>query len=300
MIFNNWMSYIKPEARLNKIAMPGAHNACTAGMGKQACCQNDTIAVQLQYGVRHFCIRLDTDRKGNVICCHGISKGEPLAKALKGVREFMEENPSEILLLDVREYYDQKIFGPLVLSYEAKPEKVDEILAETVCPEKYAYTGFEKIADVTLGDVLNAGKRFILMNEKEDYAYSKKTNINLPWEKKVNGSKAYKFTRETLRFFDDYPTDGIYIFQTQQTPNLGTEIGITSPLKLDLSLREHFPYLIEGIKNNPYYLVSANVIAGDFMTDSYMKSSLIISLNLDKGIVTENKEKDFAEGLKWN
>ena len=174
--------------------------------------------------------------------------------------------------MDIREYYDQKIFGPLVLSYEAKPEKVDEILAETVCPEKYAYTDFEKIEDVKIGDVLNAGKRFILMNEKEDYAYSKKTNINLPWEKKVNGSKAYKFTRETLRFFDDYPTDGIYIFQTQQTPNLGTEIGITSPLKL----------------------------AGDFMTDSYMKSSLIISLNLDKGIVVENKEKEFAEGLKWN
>lgn len=300
MIFNDWMSFIKPGVRINRLAIPGAHNACTAGMSRQACCQNDTVAVQLAYGVRHFCIRLDTDRKGNVVCCHGISKGQTLTEALCGVKEFMDENPSEVLLLDVREYYDQKLFGPLVMTYRADPEKVNEALARTVMPEKYAYTDFTEIGSVSIGDVLDAGKRFILMNEKEEYAYSKKTDINLPWEKKVNGSQAYKFTRETLRFFDDYPSEGIYIFQTQQTPNLGTEIGIKSPIKLDESLRGHFDYLIEGIRSEPRYLERANVIAGDFMTESYMKSSLILSLNLDKDAVITEKRVEYAEGIKWN
>lgn len=300
MIFDKWMSYITPEAPLNKLAMPGAHNACTAGMPKMSCCQNGTVREQLEYGVRHFCIRLDTDRKARIVCCHGISKGKPLAEALAGVKEFMDENPSEVLLLDIREYYDQKILGPIVFTYSADPKKVDEILAATVCPEKYAYTDFEKIGDVKLGDVLAAGKRFILINEKEEYAFSKKCDINLPWEKKVNGAKAYKFTRETLRFFNDYPSDGLYIFQTQQTPNLGTEIGLTSPWKLDLALREHFPYLIEGIRSDPYYLSSCNVVAGDFMTESYMKSSMILSLNVDKGYVPADRISEYSEGIKWN
>lgn len=300
MIFDRWMEYITPSAPLNKLIMPGAHNACTAGFGKMSCCQDGSLVEQMEYGVRHFCIRLDTDRKGNIVCCHGISKGKTLSEALKGVREFMETHPSEVLLLDIREYYDQKLFGPVVLRYSADPEKVDAVLKQTIEPEKYAYTDFNELKEVTLGAVRDAGKRFILINDSEAYAYSKKCNICLPWEKKVNGAKAYKFTRETLRFFKDYPSDGLYIFQTQQTPNLATEIGLTSPRKLDADLREHFGYLIEGIRSDPYYLESANVIAGDFMTRDYMKCSMILSLNIDKGFVLPGKEEEFREGIKCN
>lgn len=300
MIFDRWMEYIVPSAPMNKLIMPGAHNACTAGFPKMSCCQNGTLEEQMRYGIRHFCIRLDTDRKGNVVCCHGIAKGLPLKEALNGVREFMEEHPSEVMLLDIREYYDQKILGPIVLRYYADPAKVDAILAETIEPEKYAYTDFNELKEVTLGDVLKAGKRFILINDGESYRYSKKCDINLPWEKKVNGSKAYEFTRETLRYFRDYPSEGLYIFQTQQTPNPGTKIGLTNPWKLDTELRKHFSYLIEGIRSDPFYLESANVIAGDFMTEDYMKCAMIISLNLDKGYVVPGKEEEFTEGLKWN
>ena len=108
MIFDSWMKYIVPTAPMNRLIMPGAHNACTAGMNKMSCCQNGSLVDQMRYGVRHFCIRLDTDRKGNIVCCHGIAKGLTLSEALSGVKEFMDEHPEEVMLFDVREYYDQK------------------------------------------------------------------------------------------------------------------------------------------------------------------------------------------------
>ena len=119
----------------------------------------------------------------------------------------------------------------------------------------------------------------------------------MPWEKQVNGAKAEKFANETLRFFDDYKTDGLYWFQTQQTPNLGTEIGVTTPKKLDDELVKYFDVMIEGIASTPRYLERANIIAGDFMTRSFDKSRSILRLNLLKGNVKPELEEEFEKGL---
>ena len=43
MIFDSWMKYIVPTAPMNRLIMPGAHNACTAGMNKMSCCQNGSL-----------------------------------------------------------------------------------------------------------------------------------------------------------------------------------------------------------------------------------------------------------------
>lgn len=295
--FKNWMKYIKDDVYLNRLIIPSAHNACTAGMNKAACCQDDGLYTQLNFGIRHFCIRLNTDKSGNIIVCHGLTKGILLEKALEEIEQFLLEQPTEFLILDIREYYDQK-FGPITLRYKADKDKVDEILAKTINPEKYAYTDFDHIKDVTLKNIRESGKRYILLNYKEDYKFSKNCEHIIPWEKQVNGAHAEKFVDNTLRYFDDYMTEGLYWFQTQQTPNLGVEIGITSPKKLDKLLRPHFKKLTDGIKKNSKYLDRANIIAGDFMTEDYMKVKAILSLNLDKENVKEDLINEYREALK--
>lgn len=297
MIYNKWMEYIKDEVKMTSLVIPGAHNAGSYGMNKMAECQKDGLLTQFNYGIRQFCLRLNTDKKGNIVLAHGLSKGDLFENALSDIREMLQ-NSNEILLLDIREYYDQK-FGPITLKYKADPKKVDELLKRYIAPEENAFYEFDNIKDVTLGDIKKAGKRYILINENEDYAYSRTCECLLPWEKDVNGAKAEKFAAETLRFYDDYRTEGLYWFQTQQTPNLGTEIGMTTPYKLDLDLRKHFKTIIDGIKNNPFYLESANIIAGDFMTADYMKCSEILKLNALKGNVKEELLDEYNEGLNY-
>lgn len=65
MIYTEWMSYIKDEIPLTQVVIPGAHNAGSYGMGKMAQCQRHGLRTQFEYGVRQFCLRLNTDRKSN-------------------------------------------------------------------------------------------------------------------------------------------------------------------------------------------------------------------------------------------
>ena len=296
MIFDKWMEYIKDDVKITSLVIPGAHNAGSYGMNKMAECQKDGVLTQFNYGIRHFCLRLDTDRRGNLVLAHGISKGDLFENVLSEIREMLVSS-NEILLLDIREYYDQK-FGPVTRRFKADKNKINDLLRRYISPAEFADCDFDDIKNVTLGDIRKAGKRYILINENEDYEYSRSCSCILPWEKDVNGAKAEKFANETLRFFDDYQTDGLYWFQTQQTPNLGTEIGMTPPYKLDEALIPYFKIMTDGIKNNPFYLVSANIIAGDFMTRDYMKSSEILMLNVYKGNVKDELVDEYIEGIK--
>lgn len=299
MIYDKWMQYIKDDVKLTSLVIPGAHNAGSYGMFRMAECQKDPLYTQFLYGIRQFCLRLSTDCKGRLVLAHGLSKGDLFENVLGDIRRILKASPSEFLLLDIREYYPQQI-GPFTITYQAEKSKVDALLEQYISPSKYAYTDFRHISEVTIGDLRKSGKRYLLINDNEDYAYSRNCEQILPWEKDVNGAKAAAFSAETLRFFDDYHTDGLYWFQTQQTPNPGTEIGMTPPVVLDEALRPYFSKIIDGIAKNPYYLGQANIIAGDFMTEDYSKCEAILRLNLLKNQVKEAERVAYAEGLQWN
>lgn len=299
MIYEIWMSFINDDVKITEVVIPGAHNAGSYGMKKMAECQKDGVLTQFKYGMRQFCLRLSEGKNGEILLAHGITKGDLFENALKDIKEILENYPTEILLLDIREYQPQK-FGPITLKYKADPEKVDALLRKYINPEKYAYYDFDKISDVTIGDIRNSGKRFVLINEAKSYRFSKPCEQITPWDSKINGMKAENFRIHATDFFDTCHTDGLYWFQTQQTPNPFTEIGITPPYKLDESMRPYFREIIDKIANNENYLSQANIIAGDFMTRDYMKSELILRLNLLKNNVKEDLRETFAEGLKWN
>ena len=296
MIYTNWMSYIKDDVKLTSLVIPGSHNAGSYGMRGIAECQSDNLFVQFEYGIRQYCLRLDTNKKGEIVLAHGITKGDLFENALRDIKKALDMYEDEFILLDIREYYPQK-FGPITLKYKADKNKVDAMLKKYLDPEKNAYCDFEHISQVTVGDIRKSKKRFILINENEEYQFSKNCEQILPWDKKINGAKAKNFVSQTLRFFDDYQTDGLYWFQTQQTPNLGTEIGVTKPKKLDDDLIEYFDVMTNGIANTPRYLEKANIIAGDFMTRSYHKVNEILKLNLLKGNVMDERQDEYSLAL---
>lgn len=296
-MFSNWMSYIKDDTKITQLVIPGAHNAGSYGMSAMACCQDDNLYTQFQYGIRQFCLRLDTNRNGRIVLAHGITKGDRFRHALQDIKKILEENDSEILLLDIREYYPQKL-GLVTLRYRADPIMVNDQLWKYINPEKYAYTDFDDISEVTIGDIRKAGKRYILINDDEAYKFSKNCKQVIPWDKQRNGSVAEKYAKEAPKFFDEVQTDGLYWFQTQQTPNLGTEIGVKTPRELDDDMRKYFCSLIDKIADTPRYLERANIIAGDFMTKDYMKVKSILRLNLLKHAVKDECIEAYEELVK--
>ncbi len=101
---------------------------------------------------------------------------------------------------------------------------------------------------------------------------------------KVFGYKPEKFSVECLKYLRDMESEGFFWFQSQQTPNPGTEIGLTWPKKLDELDR-------------PYFAPMMATIAGDFMTRDHMKENEILYLNLCKGIVKPEMAEEYAETI---
>ncbi len=294
MIYANWMKYIKDDVRLCDLVIPGSHNTGSYGMTSSACCQDGNLFEQFKYGIRYYCMRLDT-KKDKIVQCHGISKGEDFEKSLEQIQKMLQENDSEFLILDLREYYPQKI-GPLNLNYHVDPHKVNELLEKYIEPSKYAFTDFEHISKVTMGDIRKSGKRYLLINYKKAYKYSVNCKIEAPWDKLTHGLKPKNFINALSGYFDkEY--DGLFWFQTQQTPNLGTDIGFKTPRKLDRVLRPHFKTMMRKIASDPQKLKKMNIVAGDFMTKDYSKSHEILLLNLFKCNVIDELRDEYRKGL---
>ena len=297
MIYKEWMKYIKDEVKLTEVVMPGTHNAGSYGMIPFACCQGDDMYTQFAYGVRQFCIRYCGNKKNEIVLSHGLAKGKPLAHALESMRKMIDENDSEFFIFDMREYYPQKI-GPFSFNSEADDNVTAKLINEYLNADELCFTDYEHISEITFEKIRESGKRFVILNYRDAYPWCRGNygSIN-PWNPTLHGKKPQAFAKEVLSHFDNEQTDGIYWFQTQQTPGFDAEVRLTNPRKLDKGLRPYYQSIIAAIKNNEFYLKSANVISGDFMTEDYSKCREIIRLNLFKGTVKDEYREIFASEL---
>lgn len=297
MFYENWMSYIKDDAKITKIAMPGSHNSGTMGMSKFARCQNGSLYEQYKYGVRFFDIRMKADKKGRLFIAHGIMKGMPAQHAFESLKMILDES-NEFFILNMRTYMNQQI-GPIKLSYNGNTEATNKLIREYLSPEKYALTGYGDISSLTVGEIRKSGKKYIITNANKEYDFSNDCPVIDPWDSKVYGYKPEKFAKEIVNYLRNLNTDGFFWFQTQQTPNLGTENGWTKwPDDLDKMSRPYFRQIIGEIADDPKLLEKVNIIAGDFMTADYMKAEEILALNLLKGIVKEDKIEEYKKFIK--
>lgn len=294
MFYGNWMTYIKDEAKIIKIAMPGTHNSGTMGMHRIACCQNGTLFEQYCHGVRMFDIRLRADKKG-VRIAHGLLKGMPAEEAFKSLKKIIDVTDDFIVII-MRTYMNQGL-GPIRLSYKGDTEGTNNLIRKYLSPEKYALTDCINIQDLTLGDIRKSGKKYIIINENEEYDYSCNCPLDAPWSNEVFGLKPEKFIEEDLKYFDNAGTDGFFWFQTQQTPNPGSEVGMISPAELEKLDKPLYPMFMSKISSDPVRLEKVNIVASDFMTDDFMKANEILSFNLAKGIVKDELVAEYKAAI---
>ncbi len=296
MFYKNWMSYINDDAKITRIAIPGSHNSATIGMNKFACCQKGTLYEQYEHGLRMFDIRLKADKKGRLFVAHGIMKGIPAEEAFKDLKRIFDET-DEFFIIGLRTYMNQKI-GPISLSYNGNTAETSRLIRKYLSPEKYALTDVSDIGNLTLGELRKAGKKYIIINENAEYDFSVNCPLEYPWASDVYGMKPEKFSKVILKYFDETDTEGFFGFQTQLTPNPGTENGwLKWPDDLDEMIRPFIPQIVADIAADESKLEKVNIIVGDFMTRDYMKTNEILSLNLSKGIVRTELEGEYKKAI---
>lgn len=112
----SWMASVPDDLPLSEITMPGTHNTMAVYGGVYAECQTWSLASQLRAGVRFLDIRL-RHVNGNLSLHHGVSyqRGH-FGHVLEGVTDFLQEYPSETVLMRVREEFSETgdIYGAVV------------------------------------------------------------------------------------------------------------------------------------------------------------------------------------------
>jgi hypothetical protein len=184
------------------------------------------------------------------------------------------------------------------LSYKGNTEETNSLIEEYLSPEKYALTDFDDIRNITMGDIRKSGKKYILINENEEYNYSVKGPMIGPWNPDIFGLKPEKFVKENIKYLKNLTSDGFFWFQTQQTPNPGSEVGMTCPDTLEKNSKPYFKGVIKEIAEDENMLEKVNIVAGDFMTADLMKAKEILKLNLLKDIVKDELKNEYSEAIK--
>ena len=108
--YADWMSKLDDSKPLNELSIPATHDsgATISLMGISGQCQKTTIKEQLYMGVRFFDIRLRLVND-ELTVVHGIVDQKlTFESVLKDVNEFIENYPSEFLIISLKEDDDPK------------------------------------------------------------------------------------------------------------------------------------------------------------------------------------------------
>lgn len=110
----NWMENIPDETKLSSMSIPGTHDSCTQNVDMRYIfqCQDASIATQLKYGYRYLDMRLVLEKRSGqetLVLKHNIARCKvsdspfartlTLADVLKDVYAFLDEHPSETVIL---------------------------------------------------------------------------------------------------------------------------------------------------------------------------------------------------------
>lgn len=293
MFYENWMSYLKDEAKLIDVVMPGSHNAGTYKMIPFAKCQGGSLYEQYKYGVRFFDTRFHISLSGKLVFEHGIMSGSSFEEGLADIRKMMENNDSEFFVFDLHFPKEEYLVPHIGRKYKQDFDLVNKMLEKYIEPSKYALTDYENIADVTMGDIRKSGKRYILNFRDGNINDALDIPLATPWRPDYYGMQVDGFFENSLKFFDEVPHDSLFCYFTQRTPGIGTEAGLHNPITLEKDVKKNFHKLISKIENDPALLARVNIVAGDFMTDSHHKINQLLRLNLKKNLVAKKYEELF-------
>ncbi len=295
MFYEEWMSYLRDDARIAQIALPGTHNSGTYGMKGMAKCQKDRLYEQYRYGVRYFDIRFHIGITGKLVFEHGVMGGSRLEEGLRDIKRMIENNDSEFFIFKIHYPNVEYLIGKLGRHYKQDFDYVNSIFNEYLEPEKYAFTDFEDISRVTMGDLRKSGKRYILNWDNVGVDYAVNTPVYDPWNPDFYGRHVDDFFDKILSFFPQRPENSIFCLYIQRTPGFGTDVGIKNPITIEKDVKKNFHKLIDTISKNGQLLENVNAMAGDFMTDSHYKSNMILKLNILKGNVKDSYLEEFKK-----
>ncbi|MGI6228561.1 MAG: phosphatidylinositol-specific phospholipase C domain-containing protein [Christensenellales bacterium] len=312
--FAEWMSYIKGEALLTKIAIPGTHDSGSHGIGGDtpilnmlAETQDSGIYGQLVAGARYFDIRVtyredgDDETEDVLVIYHGATNmGLTFYEVCQDIDRFLNEYPSEFLILDFQHFGTER------------EEDVLEMLDSMLSLSENALKNDTDLATLTMADIRSLGARFIVVwggdeEADSDYVFSRSDCLVSPYNSKYHycgpeflineGFKRQYWARREGRLF---------VLQTVLTMTFDDSApGFTykyyseiKEMENDLNPPANAYIRSLALPENAETLEKINIIMRDYFTADAEKARSILALNLAKGLVIEEHIPLFNENTE--
>ncbi|MFJ4157752.1 hypothetical protein ACIPZF_23515 [Pseudomonas sp. NPDC089752] len=175
---HDWMKHVDSATTLNRIVMPGSHDA---GMGETRHCapavltpgfsrtQHHTVRGQLNHGARYFDLRVDYD-KGRLVSYHRAGTNSPngcsgqyMDSIFSDVDSFLAANPSETVILKFSQ----------IRTYQRDSNVTKRLLDEHIerFSRRYEDASVRNLAHVLLGDA--RGKAIMVFDYDEHLSLAK-------------------------------------------------------------------------------------------------------------------------------
>lgn len=290
---SDWMGRVDGSAPLNRIAIPGAHDAGTAGVFYAGETQTYTVGEQLASGARYFDIRVRKREDGSLHIYHDIINGGPFDEVMDEITDFITAHPTEVLLLDFQHFdggSQQDVLDILRARLYDAGLAVENTRGEELMDHEY-------LRALSLDDV--RGKCVVLWGDRSP-AYDEvpwlflRNNDDCSDEYRCLDSyylgdlhkagtdaligEAFPIYFETLHDRIDRGEDALFVLQCQLTDGR----MIFGPWSKERAHDRRMTAYIDslGVSAELPYI---NVVMRDFLTPE--KCEQIIELNVEKGIM---------------
>lgn len=282
---SSWMGGIDDAAPLNRIAIPGSHDAGTAGICWLGATQTYSVGQQLCSGVRYFDIRVHKDGE-DLRIFHSMFDGADFHDVLADIREFIIANPSETLILDFQHFKGDS------------QESVRKLLEEELLDRGLAVVNGSGLSDLQfirglkMGDV--RGKCIVFFGDgydcSPDWIFDRNNDgctlgnlcLDSYYIGDIHKAAPDKLTAEGHPIYLGRQLeraaageDGLFVLQCQLTD--GTLV--LGPWARERAQEESMSAYIEGLGESEHIDI-INIIMRDFITPD--KCRQIIDLNTEK------------------
>lgn len=293
---SRWMAMIDDRAKITEIAVPGSHDSGSYNMPYVAETQDFGFAGQLARGVRYFDVRVG-NFDGEYLMFHGPVSGPKYSEVLADIKAFLDENPTEFLILDYQHFKND--------SEEVTFKMLEEAVGtDRLLLKKEGVRDGEYLESLTLGDVRGKcivvsqydKKPYIFQRGEEEYGgnalssyYDRKDHI-----KSSESFAGNVVLHYILRFAETKEETGFFVLQAQLTDGY----FVFGPRFREAGHKERMNRFIGGLsenkENNLYENV--NVVMRDFIACE--DSAYTLKLNLTKEIVKPEEKENYKAMLE--
>ena len=290
---SQWMGMIKDDTLLKNVVIAGAHDAGTKGLSYLAETQDRNTADMLACGTRYFDLRVSKTKDGQLKIFHGPFKGVTLDSVLAAIGKFLDENPTEALILDFQHFENS-----------AEKDTKEKVLT---LPVIHADGDFVEYVDsLTLGEA--RGKCLVLwgadsadgevfLRRNNDEGTVSESALQSYYEGRLNKKSSTAYIKQALpHYIDLYRQQGqkgLFVLQGQLTDGL----FVFGPHFREATHTKNMNDYVAGLKDSADLDV-INIIMRDYVTPH--KNCLALQLNLTKGNVKSDSIDAFQQMIDKN